>query len=96
MNLVQRPWISVPLGAVIVGPSGRVWLVHGVNADGENGVVTAMTITLIDPESAWPAPPEMVTIPVDPAGPVTVVEASPRGSALSVLRSTFPHLELIG
>lgn len=88
MNLISLPWAAVTDGALIVGPSGRVWVF--TRAPSSYG---PPQVRLTDPEGVGA---EMI-FGVDPNATTTVIQpADPTNRALAILSKVFPHLEMIG
>lgn len=69
MIVIRRPWVEIPYGSLVIGPSGRVWRLESRYTD-PHGHARAH---LVDPENV-----ELNTYPaVDPGGTIEVIESNP-------------------
>lgn len=85
MRIIDTTWAQLPVNALVLDPTGRIWQVAGFErfADG------VPYVALIDPESH-----EAVQLKVGPADPVQTLTTLEQ-HALMVLSRYFPNLERI-
>lgn len=85
MRIIDTTWAQLPVNALVLDPTGRIWQVQqfGFAPDG------SPYVALIDPESR-----ETVQLQVGPADPVQTLTTLEQ-HALMVLSRYFPNLERI-